>query len=254
MDRRTFLSRVAFSGAATLSPSWLAAQGARTFPGILLIDGVTIRTPAQGLFAFLDPIVSQNIPVSVVFSYDQMDTQDTGAAPELMQLLSSLTADYSGLVDLALEIPDLASLWPYLRMRAVSEARNRFRKALVASGGEKALAAVPKTAVSGLPVGKAPILSGLRSAGILNSILLPHDGMPLDIWRNEDGTQQINGGWRLPSEPTVENIAQTIAEATSREGPVVFAATYDDAALQLSLIHISEPTRLESKSRITTNS
>ena len=215
-----------------MSPAWLAAQGARTFPGILLIDGVTMDTPAQGLFSFLDPIVSQNIPVSIAFNYDRGEWQESATAPELMQLLFTLTADYSGLIDLTLEVPDIASLQPYLRMRAVSEARNGFRQALVATAGEEAHAAIPKTIVSRLPEGNVPILSGLRSAGILNSILLPKEGMPLDIWRNEDGTQQINGGWRLPRNPTAEDIARTVAEATSREGPVVFAATYHDAALQ----------------------
>ena len=232
MDRRTFLSRVILGGTAAISPAWRAATAATTFPGILLIDGVTPSTQAPGLFSFLDPIVSQNIPVAIVVKSDRETWEKSPSDADLMRLLSRLVADYPGLVDLALEVPALASLQPFLRMRSASIARNRFRQALVAATGDGARVAAPKTIVSQLPGDETPILDGLRSAGFLNSILLPQDGTPLDIWRNSDGTQQINGGWRLPSLPTGEDIAATLSKATSQEGPVVFAARFPDDLLQ----------------------
>ena len=135
MDRRTFLSRVILGGTAAMSPAWRAATAATTFPGILLIDGVTPSTPAPGLFSFLDPIVSQNIPVAIVVKSDRETWEKNRADADLMRLLSRLVADYPGLVDLALEVPALASLQPFLRMRSASIARNRFRQALLAATG-----------------------------------------------------------------------------------------------------------------------
>lgn len=228
MDRRTFLSHAVLGGAVSVAPGWHAAQAASTFPGILLIDGVSPGTPANGLFSFLDPIVSQNIPVGIAIRADRAEWDRRSPDPELMRLLSTLVADYPGLIDLALEIPELASLQPYPRMRAASEARNRLREAMVGAGGLDALPALPTTIVSVLPEGDPQILGGLRSAGILSAFLLPQDGAPPDIWRNDDGTQQVNGGWRLPPLPTGEDVARTISEATSSDGPLVLAAAFPD--------------------------
>ncbi|MDU8945954.1 DUF3131 domain-containing protein [Ovoidimarina sediminis] len=232
MDRRTFLSHAVLSGAVSVSPAWRSAEAASSFPAILLIEGVTLDTPAGGLFSFLDPIVSQNIPVGLTIRSDPAEWNKRQPNPELMGLLSTLTADYPGLIDLALEIPELASLRPYLRMRAASVARNRFKQAMVAAAGHDALHAVPETITAALPKGDTPVLRGVRSAGILTTILLPAKGASPDIWRNEDGTQQINGGWRLPTSPTAEDITQALSEATSRDSPVVFVARFpDDPAL-----------------------
>jgi Protein of unknown function (DUF3131) len=207
------------------------ARAATTFPGILLIDGVTRRTSASGLFSFLDPIISQNVPVGIAVKFEQEEWEKPDAAADLMRLFSTMIADYPGLVELVLELPELAILHPYLRMRSASEARNRFRRSLSAATGKEAPAGVPQTIVSRLPSDQTPVMEGLRSAGILNSILLPQAGTQPEIWRNSDGTQQINGGWRLPQSPTSEEIVATFSKATSREGPVVFAAGFPDDPL-----------------------
>ncbi len=228
MDRRTFLSRVFIGGTAATSSSWLTAQAASTFPSILLVDGVTPATSSSGLFSFLDPIISQNVPVSIVVKFDHEEWKNPSTTADLMRLLSRLIVDYPGLLDLALELPELASLHAYLRMRSASEARNRLRRSLFEATGKEAPAAAPQTVVSRLPSGQTPVIEGLRSAGILNSILLPQVGTTPEIWRNSDGTQQINGGWRLPPSPNREEIAATFSKATSHEGPVVFAAKFPD--------------------------
>ena len=232
MDRRTFLSCLVIGGTAASSSFFRAAQAAGTFPGILLIDGLSPRTSSSGLFSFLDPIISQNVPVSIAVGFDREEWQDPDAGADLMRLLSRLIADYPGLVDLALDLPDIASYHPYLRMRSASEARNRFRRSLSAANGYEATAAVPQTIVTRLPSGDPPVIEGLRSAGILTSILLPQLGTTQEIWRNSDGTQQINGGWRFPPSPTSEDLSATFASAASSEGPIVFAAAFPDDALQ----------------------
>gem|GEM_PF-835512 len=226
MDRRTFLSRAVVSGVAAISPTWQTAQAASALPSILLIDGVTPGTSASGLFSFLDPIISQNVPVGIAVKYDHEEWQKHPADPGLFRLLSMLSADYSGLVDLVIDLPDIAVLHPYLRMRAASQARNRFRQALLAAAGDKSLAAVPQTVLSRLPASETPVIEGLRSTGILTSFLLPKDGAPPEIWRNSDGTQQINGGWRLPPSPTSQEIGAILSKGSSGEEPAVFAAKF----------------------------
>lgn len=227
MDRRTFLSRTFLSGAAALFPTLRVAQAASSSPSILLIDGVTPSASAPALFSFLDPIISQNIPVSIAVKFDR-DEWKKDADADLMQLLSTLTANYPGLVDLALDLPDLASLHPYLRMRAASEARSQFRRTLSATTGKTLQAAIPQTIVSRIPSGQTPVIEGLRSAGVLNTILLPEASTTVEIWRNRDGTQQLNGGWRLPQLLTSDDAAAELAKATSREGPVVFATKFPE--------------------------
>ena len=226
MDRRTFLSRAVVSGVAASFPTWQTAQAASAFPSILLIDGVTPHTSASGLFSFLDPIISQNVPVGIAVKYDYEEWQKQPADPDLFGLLSMLSADYSGLVDLVIDLPDIAGLHPYLRMRAASQARNRFRQALLAVGGDTSLAAVPQTVLSGLPAGETPVIEGLRSTGILTSFLLSKDGAPPEIWRNDDGTQQINGGWRLAPSPSSQEIGAILSKGSAGEEPAVFAAKF----------------------------
>ena len=226
MDRRTFLSRVVLSGAAATFPTLQAAQGASTAPCILLVDGVTPSTSSSDLFAYLDPIISQNVPVSIVVKFDREEWDKKDANTDLMRFFSTMTTDYPGLIDLALDLPDLASQHPYLRMRSASEARNRFTQSLSAALDNWSPKTIPQTIVSRLPNGERPIIEGLRSAGVLSTILLPETGMAPEIWRNSDGTQQINGGWRLPPSATSEDIAATLATATSSDGPIVLAAKF----------------------------
>ncbi|MCI2399910.1 DUF3131 domain-containing protein [Aliiroseovarius subalbicans] len=232
MDRRTFLSRAFISGAAAISPSWRPAHAASTFPCILFINGVTPDTSPSDLFAFLDPIISQNVPISITVKFDREEQEKADRNVDLMRFLFTMTTEYPGLVDLALELPDIATLTPYLRMRSASEARNRFRRSLVAAAGQESLGIVPHTIVSGLPSGQVPTIEGLRSAGVLNTFLLPEEGETPEIWRNSDGTQQINGGWRLPPLPTSEEIAGIFTTATSSEGTAVFAAKFPGNDLQ----------------------
>ncbi|WP_424940737.1 DUF3131 domain-containing protein [Aliiroseovarius sp. S253] len=156
------------------------------------------------------------------FDQEEWDSADQNAG--LMEALHKLTIDYPGLVDLAIELPGLASELPYLRMRSVSEARNRFRRAIGKADGKYA----PQTVISDLPDGEVPTIEGLRSAGILTSFLIAKSGRTPTVWRNADGTQQVNGGWRLPPSPTSSEIANTFTQATSQDGPLVFVASFPD--------------------------
>lgn len=234
MDRRTFLFRLLIGGSSALFPGWRSAEAASTFPGILLVDGVTPDTSPAGLFSFLDPIISQNIPVGIAIKVDgeraAPSENGEGEGQALMRRLATLVSDYPGLVDLALDLPDLAERHPYLRMRAAGEARNGFDRLMARALGNGAAAAVPRTIVTRLPSGEVPVIEGLRSAGILNCILLSESAATPNIWRNGDGTQQINGGWRLPPSPTDDDLSAVFAEAAAHDGPIVFAASFPDDA------------------------
>ncbi|WP_282182640.1 DUF3131 domain-containing protein [Aliiroseovarius marinus] len=227
MDRRTFLSRSLAGGAAALSSPWHMAHAAATHPSLLIVRNVTPRRSASALFSFLDPITSQNIPVCVAVKFDQEEWDSASQNAELMEVLHKLTVDYPGLIDLAIELPGLASELPYLRMRAASDARNRFTQAMANVGGTY----TPQTVIADMPDGEVPTLEGLRSAGFLTSFLIPNDGGPTEVWRNADGTQQVNGGWRFPPAPSGEEVDATVAQASAQEGHLVFVASFpgDDA-------------------------
>lgn len=222
MDRRTFLSRTLVGGAAVFSSPWHLAHAAATHPSLLIVRNVTPRSSASALLSFLDPITSQNVPVCVAVKFDQEEWESTDQNAGLMEALHKLTIDYRGLVELAIEIPGLASELPYLRMRTASEARNRFKHAMVKANGTY----VPQTVIADLPNGEVPTIEGLRSAGILTSFLIPNDGSTSTVWRNADGTQQVNGGWRFPPSPSDEDISTTFTQATTQDGPLVFVASF----------------------------
>ncbi|MDA5095764.1 DUF3131 domain-containing protein [Aliiroseovarius sp. KMU-50] len=226
MDRRTFLSRVILSGATAFSSTLRPLQAANTDPCLILIDGITPNTSPSGLFSFLDPIISQNVPVGLAVRLDHKTSGEPDANTELAHVLSELITDYPGLVEVMLDLPDLAFQNTYQRMRSVSTARYRLKQFLAAGSATKAQFAAPQTVVARLPSDQAPTMGGLRSAKILNSILLPETPEQVEIWRNSDGTQQINGGRRLPRSPTVKDIRAAISEATSHQGPVVFATSF----------------------------
>ncbi|SPF77174.1 hypothetical protein ALP8811_02197 [Aliiroseovarius pelagivivens] len=224
MDRRTFLSRTMAGGAVAFTSSWQMAHAAATHPSLLIVRNVTPRSSASALVSFLDPITSQNLPVCIAVKFGPEDWENADQNASLMEALQRLTIDYPGLVDLAIELPGLASELPYLRMRSASEARNRFQHAMVKANGTYA----PQTVITDMQDGEPPTLEGLRSTGFLTSFLIPESGRAPTVWRNADGTQQVNGGWRLPPSPTSDQIANTFAQATSQDGPLVFVASFPD--------------------------
>ena len=228
MDRRTFLSRTLAGGAAALSSPWQMAHAAATHPSLLFVRNVTPRSSASALFSFLDPITSHNVPVCVAIKFDQAEWESADQNTELMEVLQRLIIDYPGLVDLAIEIPGLAGALPYLRMRAASTARNRFGQAMAKVGGTY----TPQTLISDLPDGETPTLEGLRSAGFLTSFLIPNDGSTTEVWRNADGTQQVNGGWTFPLMPSANEIKTTFTQAASQDGPLVFVASFPGEDMQ----------------------
>ncbi|MCK0142841.1 DUF3131 domain-containing protein [Aliiroseovarius sp. F20344] len=228
MDRRTFLSRALIGGAAAVSTPGQFAYAAATHPSLVVIRNVTPRSSAASLFSFLDPITSQDVPVCVAVKFDQEEWDRAAQNKGLMEMLNKLTIDYPSLIDLAIELPGLASELPYLRMRMASEARNRFKQAMAEVSGKY----VPKTVVFDQPDGEVPTIEGLRSAGFLTSFLIPKNGSAPIVWRNADGTQQVNGGWSIPRLPTADAITKTFSQATSQNGPLVFFASFPDDTLQ----------------------
>ena len=222
MDRRTFLSRTLAGGAAALSSPWQMAHAAATHPSLLFVRNVTPRSSAPALFSYLDPITSHNVPVCVVVKFDQEEWESAAQNADLMEALHKLTIDYPGLVGVAIELPGLPGELPYLRMRAASEARNRFKKAMAKVSGTY----VPQTVIADMPDGEIPTLEGLRSAGFLTSFLIPNIGGTTEVWRNADGTQQVNGGWRFPPSPSEDEVTATFTQASSQDGPLVFVASF----------------------------
>ncbi|NDW53809.1 DUF3131 domain-containing protein [Aliiroseovarius sp. PrR006] len=224
MDRRTFLSRTLAGGAAALSSPWQTAHAAATHPSLLFVRNVTPRSSASALFSFLDPITSHNVPVCVAIKFDPQEWEHADQNTDLMEALHKLTIDYPGLIELAIELPGLASELPYLRMRAASDARNRFTQAMANVGGTY----TPQTVIADLPNGEIPTLEGLRSAGFLTSFLISSDDSTTEVWRNADGTQQVNGGWHFPPSPSDDKITATFTQASSQGGPLVFVASFPD--------------------------
>lgn len=224
MDRRTFLSRTLAGGAAALSSPWQMAHAAATQPSLLIIRNVTPRSSASALFSYLDAITSHNVPVCVAMKFDEEEWESAVQNTDLMEALHKLTIDYPGLVDLAIDLPHLVGELPYLRMRTASEARNRFQQAMAKANGTY----IPQTVIADMPDGEIPTVEGLRSAGFLTSFLVPSHSSTTEVWRNSDGTQQVNGGWRFPARPTSDAVTSIFTQASSQDGPLVFVASFPD--------------------------
>lgn len=232
MDRRTFLSSVVLGGATAYSATFQPVRAASTYPTFLLIDGITLKSSPGGLFAFLDPIISQNVPVCLAVNADHDDLPDVDPNSDLANLLRLLVTDYPGLVEVALNIPELASLHAYHRIRAVSEAAHNLRKVLSAGDVSKAKIGGPQTVVMRHPDKQVPTIEGLRAANVLHSLLVPDAASKVEIWQNADGTHQINGGRRLPAFPTSQDIEQALSKAIAPNGAMVLAVSFPGEALK----------------------
>lgn len=195
---------------------------------MILLDGVTTGSRATGLFSFLDPIASLNIPVCIVLDRGEEEPNGSEENADLMQLFLELTRDYSGLVDLALGLPELSSLPGYLRMRNAGDARNRFREQFRLATGKDAPDALPQTVVTGYPNGDIPVQDGLRSAGFLNAILLSEENKPSEVWANEDGTLQVNGSLRLQGGADAQSGSDVMSYISGPSSPFVMTTQFPD--------------------------
>ena len=195
---------------------------------MLCLDGITAATDASNLFSFLDPIVSQNVPVGCILQLQGDSFGELGENTALLELLASFAVDYTGLVEIILGVPGLGEAVGYFRMRHASDARAQFRRALAPAVGKNHPLLRPKTLATRLPPGDTPVLSGLRSARFQNVILLPDDHSPVEIWKTSADTQQINGGRRISGEFDKETAAKDLSTELANDGPIVVVATFPE--------------------------
>ena len=206
LSRRTVLGSVlggatcAFGGVPTL----LQASGPR--PLVLLVDGIDPATDANQLFTYLDPIISQDIPVGCVLRLDPDAASAFQSNPELAQLLLRLKSDYPGLIELILDVPGLAEAPGFLRMRKAGDAQSAYLRAMApfVAAGQNAPTAL--SLVTELPEGVPPVLEGIRSAGFRNAFMLPDAPMETTVWMTGDGAQQVHGGTRVEDATVLQRV------------------------------------------------
>lgn len=190
---------------------------------MLLLDGINSTTNADRLFAYLDPIISQTIPVGCVLRLDLDAVPAFQANPELVHLLLRLKSDYPGLIEHILDIPGLGHASGFLRMRMAGDAQSAYAQAMTpfVTAGESVPTAL--SLVTELPEGAPPVLDGIRSAGFRNAIMLSDTPMETLVWRTQDGAQQVHGGTRISNAAELQKV---IDKGFTASGPVILVSRF----------------------------
>ena len=228
VNRRVFLNSVCIGAPIALGSYAMPARSSDPKPFMLVIDGISPSTPAAKLFSFLDPIISQGVPVGCVLQLFE-DDQQPASNPELIELLCQLGSDYSGLFEIILGVPGLADQNGYFRMRRAGDAQTLFRQMQADISEPTGQMTNSLTLATEQPAGTPPDFDGVRSAGFQNVILLPSERSPAEIWRTNDGTQLIFGGRRLAVSSDKNESLKAISEELTLGHPLVLVATFPDA-------------------------
>ena len=227
--RRGFLKRV-MAGApfafGTLTPSGTLASNAK--PLMLLLDGISPSTPAPLLFSFIDPIVSQVVPVGCLVRTEDSSGKRLEENRELCELFARLHTDYRGLVEIVLTVSDLADPRGFFAMRRASDVQTDFRRCIAPFRGSDEppfkLLSVATEVTASIP----PLIEGVRSAGFRSSVLLQTEAAETVAWKTKEGTQQIFGGRRISIGSSKQDIANTILGGVADQDLVVVVAPFPD--------------------------
>lgn len=190
MRRRCFLKLTGAGGLAAVTglPALAAAGAAPAGSGpaaaAVIVSDVSPTTDAANLIAVLETFGRNGLAVTCAVRPPE------GALDGYDAILGDLAA-LGPALDLALDLPDLASLSPHFQARAAFEALARFAGRF----GEAGAPAVRTILCDAVPAPTAPI--GVRSAGIRNVIVRPGRESPVtsETWPN--GVVRFFGGVRL---------------------------------------------------------
>ncbi len=196
VTRRQLLKATALGGSLFLGGGWRAVLAGGNKPALVLITGIGPGTSASVLFAMLDPVVSQNIPVGLVVDFSDGDGGNISADSALAAMLRTLVTDYRGLAEVVVRVRLDADASPYFRMRAASEARAAYCRVIGSA----------RCRESGLTAAIGPFetdvdrTGGMRAAGFRNVLVLLPASVPTNYWESGDGVLQVHGGRLLPAD------------------------------------------------------
>lgn len=212
-NRRQAIQTVLLGGSLFAAGGTQFAFAANYRPSLFLLGGINPTTSPEQLFAALDPIVSQNIPVALVVNLNDPANGLLSPDSPLAELFQSLVTNYTGLVEFVTYVPDLAADSAYFKMRRVSEARAAFRKIFGPDAPCLSLA-------TEMPDGSLNEINEVRAGGFRNLLLLPNVTSPAGFWETTGGVLQFYGGKITPSGPDNGPLTDALSPTPDGEEPL----------------------------------
>ncbi|UYV38280.1 DUF3131 domain-containing protein [Rhodobacteraceae bacterium D3-12] len=184
MKRRSFLASSIAAGVWAVGPANRGVAALRVKSASVILTDITAETDTGTLFDLVERFLENGVWVTCVIRLGQEEARDEALAATL-EFLGGL----GGGVDLALEVPALASLSPYFQARAVYEASKRLRRVMASRGVRMRVRAVMCDEVE-----KPMRPTGVRSSGIRNVLVRPRASgrVRSETWDN--GVVRFFGG------------------------------------------------------------
>jgi len=158
-------------------------------PALLFLRNIDAKTPPIALFDFLKPLVTNFVPIGLLVDCSELFDTDIALDSALATLLRQLATRYNGLIEIIPNVPDLAVLSPYFRMRRAAEARAGIAKLLGPTCAKSGLSIATE-----LPSPDIQMVPDLRAAGFRNAVLVPAQTTAPDYWEDDAGVMQFIGG------------------------------------------------------------
>ncbi|NNU79968.1 DUF3131 domain-containing protein [Halovulum dunhuangense] len=225
LTRRSFLHATLIGVPMAMALPGGRGRAAGSGPAMLLVSGIAADAEAGALFDYLDPILSQGVPVSCLLRHDPARPDALAENAPLCALLDRLRRDYAGLAEIVLHAPGLTDPRGFFRMRNAARAQNAYRRAMAPLAGQPvtALAAATDGAIDG-PA------DGLRSAGFRTLIRLPSGNSAGTLGTAEDGTRVISGGRRFAIDAEATDLDALLAEALAGDALSILVADWPAAS------------------------
>ncbi len=219
MNRRTLL-KSAVTGLALLpfgAGSSLAVSSVQQT--IVVLSGINEETSFPHLIAVLDALSDQNIPVVCAISPFDSAQQQHGAASKLAQLLQGYLLGGSN-IEIAPYLPDLTNQSPHFQARSSFEASQALQRLLLPLKGTTVRNSIRTVVCDDSDSPTAP--TGVRSAGILNVLVLPNENSPVQSQTWDTGTVRLFGGQKI-SLGSFQHLL-TVQEANSSQRVIYLSA------------------------------
>ena len=187
MKRRSFLASTMAVGALVALPASRSLAGGGVLSTAVVVTGISADSDPVSLLAFARQLVEQGVWVTCAIR----TTSDRDDAPRLTSLLLALQNIGSG-IDIAIELPDLASRSPYFQARAVYDARETLQRLF---GAETPIAPPQSVLCNEIENPSEPI--GVRASGIRNVLTLPQTDTSVTTETWSDGVVRFLGGQRI---------------------------------------------------------
>lgn len=195
MKRRSFLAATMATGALMgmgLSPARAALS---TAPAAVVLTDIDAQTDPEALLGLVSSLLDKNLWVTCAIRLPQGETPDSSRDEAMSRMLQSLLEMGDG-IELALDLPDLATLSPYFQSRRAYDGLAQLHRLI----GETSAGWMVRTLLcDSVADPSAPI--GVRASGIRNVLTRPDQAelVRSESWSN--GVVRFFGGAPLRSQP-----------------------------------------------------